>query len=258
MPSVEEKPYDREDVAINRIKYFNTGIKSYYVAFSGGKDSIVMYDLVKRSGITNYIVEYKNTTVDPPDLIYFIRKNYQEVKIVNPKMSMWQLIEKKKMPPTRLVRYCCEYLKEDAGNGHIVVTGIRAQESKKRAQRKMFEACTRKRDKYYLNPIIDWTEDDIWNYIRKYKLPYPNLYDKGWRRIGCVGCPMAGKHRLKEFAEYPKIKQNYIRAFDRMLKNRIIAGLDTKWKTGEEVMAWWLNDKESGNGQMQFMYMDNL
>lgn len=250
---------DKEKASIERIKHFNNGSKPYYIAFSGGKDSIVMYDLVKRSGITGYRIEYKNTTVDPPDLIYFIRKQYPEVKIVNPKMTMWQLIEKKQMPPTRLVRYCCEYLKEDAGNGCIVVTGIRHEESSKRAQRKMFESCMKKRDKYYLNPIIDWTEVEVWQYIKKYKLPYPDLYDKGWKRIGCVGCPMAaGKHRIRELNTYPKIKANYLRAFEKMLKHRIASGLETKWTNADQVMGWWLEDKEYGNGQSEFMFMDNL
>lgn len=248
---------DKSQIAIERIKHFSNGSMDYYVAFSGGKDSIVMYDLVKRSGVKNYIVEYKNTTVDPPELIYFIRENYSEVKIVNPKMTMWKLIEKKQMPPTRLVRYCCEYLKEDSGNGKIVITGIRHQESSKRSKRKMFEPCMRKKGKYYLHPIIDWTDSEVWEYIKTNNLKYPSLYDKGWKRIGCIGCPMAGKHRKKEFAEYPKIKANYIRAFEKMIKHRIASGLKTKWTTGEQVFGWWMEDKEYGNGQESFIFMDN-
>lgn len=254
----KEKNLQKSQISIERIKHFQNNDMPYFVAFSGGKDSIVMYDLFKKSGVSNYTVEYSNTTVDPPDLIYFIRKNYPEVKFRKPKMTMWQLIPKKQMPPTRLVRYCCEALKEDSGNGCIVVTGIRAAESLSRSKRKMFEPCMKKRNKYYLNPIIDWTESDVWEYIIKNKLPYPKLYDYGWKRIGCVGCPMAGKKQRKlELDTYPKIKENYLRAFQKMIDHRIKSGLKTEWKTADQVMGWWLEDKEYGNGQEHFIFMDN-
>lgn len=72
-----------------------------------------------------------------------------------------------------------------------------------------------------LNPIIDWTTDEVWEFIHEYNIPYCELYDQGYKRLGCIGCPMGSvEHRLKEFEKYPKYKAAYIRAFDRMIAER--------------------------------------
>ena len=83
-------------------------------------------------------------------------------------------------------------------------------------QRMLFESCTLK-GKRICNPIVDWRDSDVWEYIRSERLEINPLYDMGYKRVGCVGCPMAGKNRYKEFADFPKYKAAYIRAFDKML-----------------------------------------
>lgn len=88
----------------------------YYVAFSGGKDSCVILDLVKRAGV-KFDAHINLTTVDPPEVIRFVRQQYPEVTIEKPKMSMKKLIEKKGILPTRLARYCCAEYKERGGIG---------------------------------------------------------------------------------------------------------------------------------------------
>lgn len=216
--------------------------EGYYVANSGGKDSTVLRDLVLRSGVKADF-HYNLTTVDPPELVRFIRREHPETINHRPKLSMWQLIVKKRMPPTRVARYCCEYLKENVAEsvGRMVLTGIRWQESRSRGRRKMLEACTRKfLRKTYFHPIIDWTEDEIWGYIRGHKIPYCSLYDQGYRRLGCVMCPMAGaKRQISEGGKFPRIRAAYVAAFSRMIDKRREDGLPTQWLTGEEVMAWW-------------------
>lgn len=88
--------------------------EGYYGATSGGKDSVVIMKLAEMAGVK---VDWHChlTTVDPPELLKFIKENYPEVIFNKPEMTMFQLIVKKRMPPTRLVRYCCEYLKEGGG-----------------------------------------------------------------------------------------------------------------------------------------------
>ena len=103
-----------------------------------------------------------------------------------------------------------------------------------------------------VSPIYEWSEYDVWNYLITRELPHNPLYDKGYKRVGCVGCPLGGRRNmLKEFADFPIYKENYIRAFDRMLKARKEAGKDDKWKTGKDVFDWWIGEWEVNvKGQM--------
>ena len=114
----------RVEESINLLKEHEP-TEGYFVSFSGGKDSTVMYDLVKKSGV-KFDVHYNVTTIEPPELIDFIKANYPEVDLIYPKLSMWELIEKKGMLPLRMVRYCTKELKSDSGEGRTVVTGIRS------------------------------------------------------------------------------------------------------------------------------------
>ena len=169
------------------------------------------------------------------------------------------------MPPTRLVRYCCAALKETSGRGRWIATGVRWAESQKRKSRGVMEALHRDKSKRLtlmndndesrmlmencqlkgtrtINPIIDWTESDVLDYASAEKICMNPLYECGWKRVGCIGCPMAGKHRNTEFSRYPKIKAAYIRAFDRMLAKRKKRESSNDWQTGEDVMHWWMED----------------
>lgn len=268
---------------------------SYYLAFSGGKDSVVTKALMDMAGV-KYDAHYRVTSVDPPELVRFIKEKHPDVSIDKPfykdevdkygnprQITMWNLIPRKLMPPTRIVRYCCSSLKEDGGDGRLTVTGVRWAESVKRKQnqgivtvmnggkklkmefpenfhstksggvvlvndndesRDIMDACVT-RHKTCLNPIIDWTDRDVWDFIQAEKIPYCGLYDEGFTRLGCIGCPMARKNgREREFARWPKYKEAYLKAFDRMLQERKKRGkLDGSWRTGtlaEDVYNWWM------------------
>ncbi len=227
---------DKVKMSIQRLKQFEPE-EGYYLAFSGGKDSIVIKHLADVSGV-KYDGHYNLTTVDPPELVQFIKREHKDISIDRPEMSMWELIPKKKIPPTRLMRYCCEVLKERGGKGRKVITGIRKAESYQRSNRKMVESCYKQKGKTYIHPIIDWTDSDVWEYIRRENIKYCKLYDEGFERLGCIGCPMAGKKgREMEFERYPKYKQAYIRAFQRMLDGY---DKESNWKTGEDVFNWWM------------------
>lgn len=256
---------DKVKKAIERIRAFEPK-DGYYLAFSGGKDSQCIYHLAKEAGV-KFEAHYHLTTVDPPELVYFIRSNYPDVIIDYPQMSMWQLIAYKKIPPTRLVRYCCSYLKENQGVGRTVITGVRWDESSRRKNsravfeinaysqqkimlnndnneaRKILESCQLK-GKHILNPIVDWLEEDVWGYLYSRKIKHCCLYDENFHRIGCIGCPMAGTNgMLKEFERYPKYYNAYLRAFDKMLIKRKKSNMPTLWKDANDVMKWWIYGK---------------
>ena len=134
---------NKEEIAIERIKEFQNRLedKENIVAFSGGKDSIVLKDLVKRSGIKARFI-YSPPSVDPPELRNYIKKHHSDVEIKpyekdkeGKEITMWTLIPKKLMPPSRLVRYCCDVLKERTGEeGDTVYLGVRWSESSKRSK----------------------------------------------------------------------------------------------------------------------------
>lgn len=237
-----EPQLDRVAVAIERLKAFEPP-EGYYLAYSGGKDSDVILALAKMSGV-KFDAHYNLTTVDPPELVWHI-KTHSEVEIHRPKETMWQLIVRKRMPPTRLKRYCCETLKEGGGNGRRVLTGIRAEESPKRAKRQMVESCYKDTTKRYVHPIIDWSSKDVWEFIRTNKIPYCKLYDEGWKRLGCVMCPYS--YIKKEMARWPKIAGAYhraiLRAYASLEECGRIEGKQNKHKSGEDMWQWWISGK---------------
>lgn len=106
------------------------------------------------------------------------------------------------------------------------------------AKRKVIEHC-RLKNKIAVNPIIRLSDRDVWDILKWREVETNVLYQMGYDRVGCIGCPMAGKRkREQEFRDFPKYKEAYIRAYDRMLEVRKAKGFDTKWKSGQEVFEW--------------------
>ena len=284
--SVEGQHEQKERMAIERLKSFEPA-DGYYVAFSGGKDSQCVYHLCKLGGV-KFDAHYAITSVDPPELVRFIRRQYPDViwerqhdKDGKP-ITMWNLIASHTLPPTRKVRYCCAHLKEPGGEGRVVVTGVRWAESNNRKlthgvvgfrgkpvstqkianevgadyklnkhgdvilnddndeNRRMVEQCYRTR-KTMVNPIVDWTDEDVWWFLNKYNIPHCELYDQGFTRLGCIGCPLSGSgNMIRDFERWPKYKELYIRAFQRMIDNHpgqikiLDPNADTKFKLYED------------------------
>lgn len=284
---------DKEKKAIERIRMASEMSLHHYkkplvCTYSGGKDSDVLLELFKRSGIP-FEVHNSHTTADAPQTVRHIQKVFRglesegikcEIKMPTYKgepTSMWKLIPEKLRPPTRLVRYCCSVLKETGCANRYIATGVRWDESTARMQREEFEKIANKKkdkekftiimlmndndkrrrmnelcmqqNKMVVNPIIDWTHRDVWEYINSEKIETCELYQCGYDRVGCIGCPMAGKKREREFEDFPQYKKLYIHAFERMLKERERRGKENTWKTGEDVFAWWIGD-ENVPGQM--------
>ena len=242
---------DKVEVAMARLRLhekeaLRLNQEGYYVAFSGGKDSCVVLDLCKRAGV-KFTAHYNLTTVDPPEVVQFIRHEYPEVIKELPEKTMWQMIEEKGIFPMRQARYCCKELKERGGKGHYVVTGIRWQESARRKKRKLVEPCrTGQHGKMFLHPIIDWSDAEVWEYIRTYNVKYCKLYDEGFKRIGCVFCPFGSKAEKEMWLKrYPQIAKAYIAAMDRALVKREKEGKKIMWRSGKECFEWWITGKRA-------------
>lgn len=286
---LEQKAIQRLQIA-SEMSLHHYG-KPLVCTYSGGKDSDVMLELFKRADIP-FEVHNSHTTADAPQTVYHIRKKFKELELEGIKCeiemptykgertSMWKLIPTKLIPPTRQVRYCCSVLKEAGCRNRFIATGVRWDESTQRKSREEFEKigktktskeqfttvmlmndndskrrinelCMQK-NKMVVNPIIDWKNSDIWEFIYSEHLDVCELYQCGYGRVGCIGCPIAGKRRYKEFADFPKYKKLYIHAFDKMIEERKRRGLTCQWDNGNEVFLWWMED-ENIAGQMELL-----
>jgi phosphoadenosine phosphosulfate reductase len=203
-----------------------------------------------------YDSHYSVTTIDPPDVIYFIRKHHPEVIWDKPEIPLLKKLVSKGFP-MRQSRWCCEIYKENGGWGRTCLLGLRAAESLKRSKRPMIEDADNMRlykscyknpiGKKLVSPIIDWLDKDVWQFIGKYNIPYCHLYDEGSHRVGCLMCPMATpKHRLAESIKYPAFTATFIRAFEALYADRMASGGKSvkRWKDGKEMFYWWLTGKK--------------
>ncbi len=240
---------ERVQKAIDRLRFFESKERPYYLAFSGGKDSIVIKRLADISGV-KYEPVYNLTTIDPPELVQFIRKYHRDVRVDRPLVPFLTRMAERGFP-MRHHRWCCEEYKERGGYYRTVVTGVRWAESYKRKARRLVEACYKNKTKTYLNVIIDWTNKEVWDFIRQESLPYCELYDAGWERIGCLFCPLAGRMmRLREAFRYPRYVKAFVRAFERLYANRKAEGSSSvdRWTGGKDMFAWWLYGEKDHSG----------
>ena len=236
----------------------------YYNTFSGGKDSQCLYHIVKLAGV-KHKTHMNLTSVDPPEVIRFVKTQYPDVDLIKPEKSIYQYAVDKKILPTMRVRWCCEKFKESAGAGKVTLIGIRHAESTRRAKRNEVEinnrkfsgnldelddyrkernaqkrgrkpkgyrevtivnatgertlGCIRGKESLLISPIINWTDDDVWTFLNTLGITHCELYDQGWHRIGCIGCPMSSaKQKILENERWPHVKRNWIKAI-KAIKN---------------------------------------
>lgn len=254
------------------------------VQYSGGKDSDVILQLAKESGVP-FRVTHNLTTADPPDNVYYIRRVFAalreegiEAKINIPKRSLWRIMRETLVIPSRLIRVCCSELKErKMPDAPYIVTGVRWSESAGRraksgvamvytssertsagllttddaSSRRLFEQC-QMRGVRALNPIIDWSDDDVWSYLSSRHIEGNPLYKEGWTRIGCVGCPLACRRaRELAFARYPKLYKAwhdaiaYVIARRREMGNPMIL-MGRPVESVEDVLGEWDGEKLRG------------
>lgn len=279
----------KEKRAIEYLKAFEPKDEPYYLCYSGGKDSDTIRILASLAGVSHDI-ENNHTTLDAPETVRYIRSipgvhiNYPKKSIWQ------LIVEKGMPPTRSTRYCCAEQkekggkgrvkitgVRKDesaarAANGGLVKIlgktktmekaaiemGVEYDLTPKRGivlnhdnapSRQFVEHCYRTTSTM-INPIIDWTNRDVWEFLHHYGCKSNPLYENGFCRVGCIGCPLGGfKSMKREFALYPKYQENYIRAFDKMIARRRERGLEISWNTGEECFAWWIGENPA---QMSF------
>ena len=239
----------------------------YFLAFSGGKDSQALYHIAELAGV-QFKAHFSPTSVDPPAVIRFIRQQYPDVEFLKLKESIYSIAVRKGILPTRRVRWCCEELKEHTGAGKVTLIGIRKAESPRRNKRNEveinnrtfsgdmneFEAwrkeklapsvanpeaidnesvsgCIKGKESLLVSPIIYWSDDDVWEFLNDVvRVPHCEMYDKGYKRIGCILCPMSNyRQKLREMKDFPQMRNNWIKAIKAIRRGGVFA----------EGYIWW-------------------
>ena len=248
----------------------------FFLAFSGGKDSQALHHVTKMAGVL-FKGHFSPTSVDPPDLIRFIKNEYPSVEWGHLDFSIYRRAVERRILPTMRVRWCCADFKETAGAGKVTLIGIRKEESARRAKRHEVEVSNKKfsgsldefedwskaeierktnrkskrkinedefsvksdsevhcingKDSILISPIFDWTEKDIWYFLNDIiKAPHCKLYDEGYKRIGCILCPMSSpKSKQRDIERFPHVKRNWIKAIKEIRRGGVF----------KEEFIWW-------------------
>lgn len=252
---------DKVDIAIDRIRTFCSN-EPPYVAFSGGKDTQVVYHLTVAALGAGKFDAHFNNAMEPPETKQFIRRQYPDVQWDHvPGFNFFVKLSTKGFP-LRQRRWCCEYMKEYGGSGRTVLTGLRAEESPNRRHYGIVERRGKSRlmpePKVLINPIIDWTTADVWAYLKSLGVDYCSIYDEGatgrykgdgiFRRVGCVLCPMETEWQKNiDLQRWPKISAAWRASFQRLYDNRKRDGVKSieKWKSADEMFWWYVNEPET-------------
>ena len=131
----------------------------FFLAFSGGKDSQALYHVAQMAGV-KFKAHMNFTSVDPPQVIRFVRTHYPDVITHAPKKSIFQLAVDRGILPSMRIRWCCADLKESAGAGMVTLIGIRKEESTRRAKRQEVEVSNRKFSGNF-EQFAEWQEQEI-------------------------------------------------------------------------------------------------
>lgn len=233
----------------------------FYLAFSGGKDSQALYHIAKMAGV-KFKAHMNLTSVDPPEVIRFVKKYYPDVELIKPRMSIYDMAIKKHILPTRNLRWCCAEFKEMYGAGKVTLIGIRKQESARRSKREEVSThikgkrieqtfdqwsehkenmitCVNGKDKIIISPIIYWSERDVWNFLNNNNIQHCSLYDEGYTRIGCILCPMANKRiKLRDIKRFPHAKKRWIQTIQKLIEGGYI---NKRFEDAETGFKWWIS-----------------
>jgi phosphoadenosine phosphosulfate reductase len=195
------------------------------------------------------------TGIEPYEVVAFARQFHADVTRDKPKRSFFSLAKQIGFP-TRRYRWCCRHLKENhcPKRGRLLL-GVRAEESPNRAAKWQPVAWHEHARLWAICPLYDWTENDVWAFIRTHDIAYCSLYDEGFKRIGCVGCPLASaKVRRQSFERWPNIAERFRNLMQYLWSTRkqtvadakVLWAPSTAWKSAEDMYQWYINNDAPG------------
>ncbi len=239
---LDGRPLDEHAMDVLRLFEPKDG-RGYDIAYSGGKDSEVVLSLAKRSGV-KFTARYCHCALDPIELRRHIadmaRDPANRLRVVYPERSLIEIAKERGIMPQRQRRWCCEVIKErKSETGRPIVTGIRWAESTRRKKRTQIEVST-KADAPLVHPIIEWKTSDVWQYLRERGVEPCCLYAEGYRRLGCVGCPMSN-YKEQQFARFPHGEKIWRQINEVTWKAK---GYRC-FKTAEDQWLWWIDGHRS-------------
>jgi len=238
----------------------------YWCCDSFGKDSGVIVHLCKISGV-KHKCHHNLTTIDPPELIWFGKKNRPETVIHRPlKHMLLERMVERGDPPRRIKgRWCCAEYKEADISDVVKVIGVRIVESARRAG--IWRQVQNNRNGgIIVAPIAYWTDKDVWDFHSMHNLPYCSLYDEGFKRLGCIGCPQAGTSgQRKAFARWPAYERLWRKGFQNIWdKWHGIANKKgkrrwfEKFGSADAMFDWWLSGKASDGKYSQCVFEEMM
>lgn len=234
----------------------------FQLAFSGGKDSQALYHVARMAGV-RFKAFMSLTSLDPPEVIRFVKRQYPDVELIKPRMSIYDMALRKRLLPTRTIRWCCAEYKETHGAGKVALIGIRRQESARRSKRNEVElaghkfsgsfdqwsehretmvTCVGGKDKILVSPLLHWTERDVWQFLSvTVKVPHCELYDQGHSRIGCICCPMSSyRQKARDIRRWPHVRKNWLRTIQRLIDDGYV---NNNFTDAEFGFNWWISGK---------------
>jgi phosphoadenosine phosphosulfate reductase len=263
------KALDKVQQAIELLQAWEP-VEGYYLADSGGKDSCVARDLLIKSGV-KFDAHYNVSPIDPKPVQDFLKLYHPDTIWNYHAKGFWKLVIQNDLP-LRQQRWCCKIIKESGGNDRVVVVGNRRSESNNRKNQCFIEQQHySKVHKTVIRPIINFTDKDVWSYIRTYNVPYCYLYDecadhKGYgeglfKRLGCVLCPFNSNTKL-EIQYFPKIVNLWKLACDKIVAEQKARGykskkgkdLKRKFQSGQELFDWWVDRKPTKKIQQEKLF----
>jgi len=237
-----------DELVQEAVDFINCNIENdvAFVGFSGGKDSIVVAKLMEMSNV-KYELYYSFTGLDAPEVVRFIRKEYPECRFLLPRRTFWRDLAVH-IPPSSRIRWCCRLLKEEPAWKLVHkkrIMGIRSEESVSRSKRNRINYYKKLNHTHYY-PIFHWKEWQIWEFINKYSLNYPKLYDWGFNRIGCIICPYHSSKSGRLHQMYRNKWTKFFELFEKKIKElyykRKNQGKQMYYSTPEEFLDAWYRD----------------